>query len=1152
MEDYKVEDGYLSPKEILDATYISSGTFEDKGISSLKGIEYLVALSGLNCSNNEIEELNLSNLQLLTALFCHKNQITELDLSNNRLLEYINCSDNNISSFSMNYCPALKSFYCNNNHITTGLDLSNRPLLETVNCGENSIPFLNITNTPLLEYVSCNSNDITELDISNHQYLENILCTDTPLRVLKADNCPRIEKIYCSDCELVSLSFKNCPALTELLCTNNYLTELDLSGSSNLKELYCSKNNIAALDLSHNPNLTSLYCYSNDLEELDLSANKELDFVMANNNRISKLNVSACTKLSRLDCEHNRLEELDVSANTSLLRLYCWDNQITQLDVSKCRSLQRLVCYRNSLTDINVSDNPALTLLNCWDNNLSAIDVSNCPELYEFYCSTNQLTELDTSANPKIYELLCGRNQLRTLDLSGNPELYRLSCYDNQLRTLNITSNDKLEILTCSNNQLIDLDLSGNPALYTLECSANYLNILDLSHNPELGRIFCNYTTIRSIDITNCPALWDIECKKGSLTMLDLSSNDAWAVMDGNSFEGLELINTSSEQYPYKTDMRPYVSENFSRVSNVRAFDRTGAEINALFSQYEGAVHFASMPVRMTYDYNTGNNTWSDEEKIMTVTVSIPTRSFIYLPKVEPVVQGRDEYVEVPDTSIQITEETVTDETGKEKTIPKAEVTVTYSLHYVSHASLYDIVNESDDASFDIVYVPYERETQDTPTIPETPDIPASPDIPANHFTGSSSGGGCNSGLGLGFLAAILTLLFMRRKRGIFLLCLLLVCSTAYAENLRTSDYTLPIQLENYSPAGTYSTNFALTPELRDTIAKIRGISSDRLHSYSEIASAGTWTVQPSDLYNLSRNGEYGGVVLPVTSGAASRDYYVIMCVFSNDVRPGEMISLQGFEVSADTMETVYSREHSYAAARWVTLDDQLNRIEYIPENRRVYLAVSFAPEYINTGILTVIRGEYITENNPLERLDDDIAKRIAEDLGISPDKLQYVSRAYLGDPREPTQAMKDYVKSSDMEIILNMPTVSIDEGYEGMYFSYELPDDIWEQVKGKSLSEYPIFALNDSDLSGAGRVKSSSIFWGVINLFELNGGKMDSLGVKEFLIAGLLQAGKPFSLYLAKLIIMLLLGGCSSGINPSIVPVIILGLIVIKFPRKH
>ena len=73
-----------------------------------------------------------------------------------------------------------------------------------------------------------------------------------------------------------------------------------------------------------------------------------------------------------------------------------------------------------------------------------------------------------------------------------------------------------------------------------------------------------------------------------------------------------------------------------------------------------------------------------------------------------------------------------------------------------------------------------------------------------------------------------------------------------------------------------------------------------------------------------------------------------------------------------------------------------------------------------------------------------------------------------------------------------------------------------------------------------------------MINLFELNGGKMDSLGVKEFLIAGLLQAGKPFSLYLAKLIIMLLLGGCSSGINPSIVPVIILGLIVIKFPRKH
>ena len=280
------------------------------------------------------------------------------------------------------------------------------------------------------------------------------------------------------------------------------------------------------------------------------------------------------------------------------------------------------------------------------------------------------------------------------------------------------------------------------------------------------------------------------------------------------------------------------------------------------------------------------------------------------------------------------------------------------------------------------------------------------------------------------------------------------------------------------------------------------------------------------------------------------------MCKFSDDFQPGELISLQGFEVSADSRESVYSREHSYSAARWVTLDDSLRRIEYVPENRKIYLAISFAPEYINTGILTVIRGEYVEEENPLERLDPDFIKLIADDLGISPDKLQYISRAYIGDPREPTPAMKAYVKSNDREIILNMPTVSIDEGYEGGFFYYELPDDIWEEVKGKSLSDYTIFAMNDSEASDSGQdsgqVRSSFILNGVISLWEINGRKLESFGVKEFLVAGLLQAGKPFSFYLAKILLAILLGGCRSGISPAVAQVIILGLIVLKFPRAR
>ena len=136
---------------------------------------------------------------------------------------------------------------------------------------------------------------------------------------------------------------------------------------------------------------------------------------------------------------------------------------------------------------------------------------------------------------------------------------------------------------------------------------------------------------------------------------------------------------------------------------------------------------------------------------------------------------------------------------------------------------------------------------------------------------------------------------------------------------------------------------------------------------------------------------------------------------------------------------------------------------------------------------------------------------------------------------------------------MLNMPTVSVDEGYKAVYFVYTLPDDVWEEVKGKPVSDYTVYAFNDSDdISGAGvgEVKSAFILNGVVSLWELSGGKMEKFGVKEFVIAGLLQAGKPFSFYLAKMLIMLLLGGCNSGMTISVAAVILV-LIAMKFRRK-
>ena len=58
----------------------------NKNISNLTGIEDFIALTSLNCDNNHLSGLNVSQNTALYELYCSRNQITSLDLSNNTVL----------------------------------------------------------------------------------------------------------------------------------------------------------------------------------------------------------------------------------------------------------------------------------------------------------------------------------------------------------------------------------------------------------------------------------------------------------------------------------------------------------------------------------------------------------------------------------------------------------------------------------------------------------------------------------------------------------------------------------------------------------------------------------------------------------------------------------------------------------------------------------------------------------------------------------------------------------------------------------------------------------------------------------------------------------------------------------------------------------
>ena len=73
------DDGKLSLEERLARKNIYVA---EEGIATLKGIEYFSNLEGLNCHNNDIEELDVSMLQNNKKLYCHNCDINTLNIGN--------------------------------------------------------------------------------------------------------------------------------------------------------------------------------------------------------------------------------------------------------------------------------------------------------------------------------------------------------------------------------------------------------------------------------------------------------------------------------------------------------------------------------------------------------------------------------------------------------------------------------------------------------------------------------------------------------------------------------------------------------------------------------------------------------------------------------------------------------------------------------------------------------------------------------------------------------------------------------------------------------------------------------------------------------------------------------------------------------------
>ena len=168
----KNSDDVLSEAEIAAVTYIE---ISDRGITTLKGIEYFTALTDLACNGNNLNSLDVSKNTALKSLYCEHNQLTSLDVTKNTALVKLLCSHNLLTSLDVTKNTLLEDLLCNGNKLTS-LDVSKNTLLEVLYCDNNHLTKIDVSKNTSLYRLECNDNMLTSLDVSKNTKLEKVQC----------------------------------------------------------------------------------------------------------------------------------------------------------------------------------------------------------------------------------------------------------------------------------------------------------------------------------------------------------------------------------------------------------------------------------------------------------------------------------------------------------------------------------------------------------------------------------------------------------------------------------------------------------------------------------------------------------------------------------------------------------------------------------------------------------------------------------------------------------------------------------------------------------------------------------------------------------------------------------------------------------------
>lgn len=146
------------------------------GIKDLTGIEFFPELENLDCSENQLTQLDVSKNPKLERLVCYENKLTSLDVSGNTSLTELHCYTNQLTSLNLGENANLDILNCVVNRLTS-LDLSGNANLTRLACSSNLLTSLDVSNNPTLILLDCERNLLTSLNVSKNTELDTLDCS---------------------------------------------------------------------------------------------------------------------------------------------------------------------------------------------------------------------------------------------------------------------------------------------------------------------------------------------------------------------------------------------------------------------------------------------------------------------------------------------------------------------------------------------------------------------------------------------------------------------------------------------------------------------------------------------------------------------------------------------------------------------------------------------------------------------------------------------------------------------------------------------------------------------------------------------------------------------------------------------------------------